>query len=129
MLRFCRVSHTVILTTSQLIDDILDFEGKTSLMGKPTLNDMKQGMATLPVLLAARHYPKEVNKLIGRKFNQTGDVEEAMEYVLKTNSIEQARVQAYQYGACAVASALQLPDSPYRSGLINVVEMTLKREK
>lgn len=113
----------------QLIDDILDFEGKASLMGKPTLNDMRQGMATLPVLLAAGEYPVEINALIGRKFKQDGDVEEAMGYVIRTDSIAKARVLAHEFGASAVASALQLPDSPFRSGLISIVEKTLRRNK
>lgn len=112
----------------QLIDDILDFEGKQSLLGKPTLNDIKQGMATLPVLLAAHDFPSEVNTLIGRKFNQEGDVEQAMDYVERSNGIARARIMAHEFGASAVASAMQLPESPERDGLINIVERVLKRD-
>lgn len=59
----------------QLIDDLLDFEGTKESLGKPALNDIKQGLATAPVLYACRDYPA-VLKLIERKFEAPGDVEE-----------------------------------------------------
>lgn len=37
----------------QLVDDMLDFVGSSSTLGKPTAADLKLGMATAPVLFAA----------------------------------------------------------------------------
>jgi len=36
----------------QLVDDLLDFVATQSSMGKPTAADLKQGLATAPVLFA-----------------------------------------------------------------------------
>lgn len=36
----------------QFVDDVLDFTGSTSQLGKPALNDLKSGLATAPVLFA-----------------------------------------------------------------------------
>lgn len=33
----------------QIVDDILDLTASSSLLGKPALNDIKSGLATLPV--------------------------------------------------------------------------------
>lgn len=38
----------------QLVDDVLDFEQSSETLGKPALNDLKQGIATAPVLFAAQ---------------------------------------------------------------------------
>lgn len=40
----------------QLMDDVLDFEGSEASLGKPALNDLKEGLATAPVLLAAEQH-------------------------------------------------------------------------
>lgn len=37
----------------QLVDDMLDFVGSSSTLGKPAAADLKLGMATAPVLFAA----------------------------------------------------------------------------
>lgn len=34
---------------AQIIDDILDFTGKQDILGKPSLSDLKGGIATAPV--------------------------------------------------------------------------------
>jgi len=59
----------------QLVDDVLDFEQSSEILGKPALNDLRQGLATAPVLLAAQRFPREVAELIKRKFRSEGDVE------------------------------------------------------
>jgi geranylgeranyl pyrophosphate synthase len=47
----------------QLVDDVLDFEQTSETLGKPALADLKQGLATAPVLLAAqvRETPDSLN--------------------------------------------------------------------
>ena len=49
----------------QLIDDILDFESSSGVLGKPVLNDIKSGVATAPVLFAQEQYP-QLNDAIRR---------------------------------------------------------------
>jgi len=63
----------------QLVDDVLDFEQTSETLGKPALNDLRQGLATAPVLLAARTFPDEVGDMVKRKFASEGDVERVRE--------------------------------------------------
>jgi Polyprenyl synthetase len=42
---------------SQLIDDVLDYTGSSSILGKPALNDLASGIATAPALFAAQEQP------------------------------------------------------------------------
>ena len=41
----------------QLIDDVLDYTGSSSILGKPALNDLASGIATAPALFAAQEQP------------------------------------------------------------------------
>ena len=66
----------------QLIDDALDFVASEKEMGKPTGADLCLGLATAPVLFAAHQFPR-LNSLIMRRFEQPGDVEEALILVKK----------------------------------------------
>ena len=66
----------------QLIDDALDFIASEKAMGKPTGADLYLGLATAPVLFAAHQFPR-LNSLIMRRFEQPGDVEEALTLVKK----------------------------------------------
>lgn len=63
----------------QLVDDVLDFEQTSETLGKPALNDLRHGLATAPVLLAARTFPDEVGDMVKRKFASEGDVERVRE--------------------------------------------------
>lgn len=66
----------------QYIDDILDFIGDEKTLGKPKLNDIKEGIATGPVLFACAHDPSFIN-LIQRKFSEPDDIFIANEAALK----------------------------------------------
>ena len=51
----------------QLVDDMLDYTGSATALGKPALNDLRSGLATAPVLYAAELHP-ELRPMILRKF-------------------------------------------------------------
>ena len=51
----------------QLVDDMLDYTGSSTVLGKPALNDLRSGLATAPVLYAAEKHP-ELRPMILRKF-------------------------------------------------------------
>lgn len=58
----------------QVVDDVLDLTGSSTMLGKPALNDLKSGVVTAPVLFAAQQQP-ELCALIKRKFRSSGDVD------------------------------------------------------
>jgi geranyl diphosphate synthase len=72
------------------VDDVLDFTGTTSQLGKPALNDLRSGLATAPVLFAAQEHPR-LQPLVLRRFKSDGDVELAQQLVLESRGIERAR--------------------------------------
>lgn len=58
----------------QLVDDMLDYTVNSVEFGKPAGADLELGLATAPLLFAWKSNP-ELGALVGRKFEQPGDVE------------------------------------------------------
>jgi geranyl diphosphate synthase len=87
----------------QIVDDILDLTASSTLLGKPALNDIKSGLSTLPVLLAAEEHP-ELKPLILRKFKGNGDQAEALRLLGKSQGIPQARKMAEHH--CMMAAEM-----------------------
>eukprot|EP01138_Halocafeteria_seosinensis_P008697 gb/GECG01008889.1/.p1 GENE.gb/GECG01008889.1/~~gb/GECG01008889.1/.p1 ORF type:complete len:177 (+),score=28.28 gb/GECG01008889.1/:1-531(+) len=112
----------------QLVDDMLDFTGQSSYLGKPSLNDMKQGIATAPVLFASEEYPA-VLKLIERKFEAPGDVEKGAQLVEKSDGVERTRKLAFAHTQQALDAIAELHPSKYRTALAALACELMDRTK
>jgi geranylgeranyl pyrophosphate synthase len=112
----------------QLADDVLDFEGSVSSMGKPALADLNAGLSTAPVLFAAEDYP-ELEPMMDRKFRQEGDVERAVELVFASDGIERTKQMARVHAELAMEAALELEPSVHRDALINLAYKVVSRTK
>lgn len=73
----------------QYVDDILDFTGSSKTLGKPAMNDLKEGLITGPVLFASL-YSQELIELLERGCSEEGDLTKAQEIVL-SSGIETTR--------------------------------------
>jgi len=112
----------------QIIDDILDFSGASSEMGKEAGVDMNLGLATAPVLYANQQFP-QLTQLIQRKFSEPGDVDLAHNLVLKSDGLKRSRELAKQFGMKATESLHDLNPSQAKDGLIQLVDTVLNRHK
>lgn len=112
----------------QLVDDVLDFEGSISSMGKPALADLRAGLATAPVMFSARQFP-ELEEMMDRKFGDEGDVERAQQLVFESDGLEQTKHLARLHAEIAMEALLELDDSVYRDSLINLAYKVVSRTK
>ena len=112
----------------QLVDDVLDFEGTLLQMGKPALSDLKAGLATAPVLFAAEVYPT-LETFIQRKFDQEGDIDTTLQYVIQSNGIERTKNLARVHAEYAVQALSVLQPSIYRDALIHLAYKVVSRTK
>lgn len=112
----------------QLVDDILDFEGSLAGMGKPSLSDLKAGLATLPVLFAAEEYP-ELEELIDRKFKNDGDIEFVVDRVFKSKGLERSKELARVHAESGMDAIMSLDGSIYRDSLIQLARQVVSRTK
>jgi hexaprenyl-diphosphate synthase len=112
----CRVSFS-----------LADFEGSASLVGKPVLNDIKQGLATGPVLFAAEQFPA-ILPCIERKFEAPGDVDMVLKYVQAADGVTATRRLAVAHGQAALDALNDLSPGPARTALAALVMRVLNRE-
>jgi len=94
----------------QLIDDVLDFVGSSSSLGKPTLSDLKSGIATAPVLLASLEQPQLIDLTL-RKFKYEGDVEMAARLVAETEGIKKTVEVAERHSRLAMKAVDNFPEA------------------
>jgi octaprenyl-diphosphate synthase len=88
----------------QIKDDLLDYQGRRSIIGKPTGLDLKEKKLTLPMIYALRHgQPKDVRQVL--KFVKGG-----------ARNKELAR-----------QSLLPFPGSPAKEALLSFVDFVMQR--
>ncbi|HEY2756849.1 MAG TPA: polyprenyl synthetase family protein, partial [Pseudolabrys sp.] len=89
----------------QLIDDALDYGGKSAKLGKNVGDDFREGKITLPVVLSFRRGTETErafwNRTLGQGEVRDGDLETAMTMMTKHHAIEDTVGRARHYGAIA----------------------------
>lgn len=90
--------------------------------------DLQLGLATAPVLFAAQKFP-ELNSLIERRFSEAGDVVKALDWVHKSDGLEETKFLAQKYCVEAVRYANNFKSSPFQKELVSLTEKVLNRTK
>ncbi|MBY8974691.1 polyprenyl synthetase family protein [Rhodobacteraceae bacterium NNCM2] len=115
----------------QLADDLLDYGGSSSNLGKNTGDDFREGKVTLPIILAVGRGDEERRafwkRTIAQGKQEDGDLETALTYLAEANALEDTRKTAQQHGATAIAALDAFDDSPMRRGLIDIAEFVIAR--
>ena len=114
----------------QIMDDVLDFTGDPSAVGKPIGSDLLNGLITLPAIYYAEANPqdKDVMSLPEDGWKDTERVERLVEVVRKSPAVEQATEEARQ-AICRALNALEdSPLSPERESLENLANFIVDRK-
>ena len=116
-------------TAFQLIDDLLDYEGATTALGKNVGDDLREGKPTLPLLVAmARGTPAQRDFI--RTAIEHGDVDglpEVIAIVRQTGALEATREAARAEVAVARSSLEQIGASAEREALLYLCAQSLER--
>jgi geranylgeranyl pyrophosphate synthase len=103
----------------QIVDDVLDFVGDEAVMGKVVGSDLRQGMATLPVIELLVEDPD--NPALRRVFDDAdssdGAIVEAIAAVKASNAIPLCLDEARRFVQLARDFLNILPDTPERRTL------------
>lgn len=116
----------------QIKDDILDFEGTSSIMGKPTGNDLRDKKLTLPIIYALKEAEKNevknIKNLIRGKLGSR-EINSILEFVNKYKGISYANDRANEFASKAIDIISKYQDNESRRALIDLVNFILNRKK
>jgi octaprenyl-diphosphate synthase len=116
-------------TAFQVIDDVLDYDGNAAEMGKNLGDDLREGKATLPLILAMQR-GNEAQRQTVREAIETGSVDrlnDIVTIVRETGALEATRDAAAAEAQRAIDAAMQLPDNPHRQAMVVLASQLLNR--
>ena len=114
----------------QLTDDALDLAGEASQLGKPTATDLREGVYSLPVLLAlhrAGAVEAEMRSLLEQMHPSESDIRKVLCLVQESGAINEALDLARQHLVEAQCQLASLPNTPARHSLAGLAEFVLAR--
>ena len=115
----------------QLIDDALDYGGKSAKLGKNVGDDFREGKITLPVVLSFRRGSASErafwNRTLGEGDIQDGDLDEAMALMARHHAIEDTVGRARHYGSIATDALALVPSSAIKTALEESVAFCIAR--
>lgn len=116
----------------QIVDDILDYAGDETTIGKPVGGDLKQGLVTLPLLYYIQENPNDqaVISLKAGHFNQDdAEIARLVSAVNSSQAIERAQADADRFVERAEKYLHDFPESQERSALLEITRYIVERRK
>ena len=116
-------------TAFQVIDDVLDYDGNATEMGKNLGDDLREGKATLPLILAMQRGNEAQSQMV-KEAIEHGSVDRLAEIVAivrETGALDGTREAAASEAQRAIDAAMQLPDNPYRAAMVTLASQLLNR--
>ena len=116
----------------QLIDDVLDYAGDATDLGKNIGDDLAEGKPTLPLIYALEKSDKQQQKLIQQalKTEQLNPemLKDVIEIVRHSGGLEYTQGLAKEQSKAALNCLQALPDSEYRQAMEAMVNFSLSRK-
>lgn len=116
----------------QIKDDLFDFEGVQSIIGKTKGRDLKEQKITLPLIYAMTRSPKEETKNVLRKIKtsvSSSDVRHIIDFTERYGGLDYAKQRLRDYSDQALAALDKFADSPSKDGMKKFVEFNIQRKK
>ena len=114
----------------QIVDDILDFTGDQSAVGKPIGSDLLNGLVTLPAIYYAEANPRnaDVLSLPQGGWKDTERVQRLVDNIRQSKATQQAMDEARQAVSRALKALSDAPVSAEREALENLAKFIVDRK-
>lgn len=117
----------------QIIDDVLDYSASDDIIGKPSGNDLRQGLITLPLIYALQAgqngHLEKVQHVIQKPKEHGDEATEIIAWVMSGPAIRTSLDLARHYAARARAVLSEFASTPERHVLEELVDFVLARSR
>lgn len=113
----------------QISDDIIDVASPADRSGKSPCTDLREGVATLPVIYALRDGAgtTRLRELVSRPITDDDEVEEAVRLISSSSAFAESRAMMERYAALAHTHLATLQPGAARDAIGNLIDFTLAR--
>ena len=113
----------------QIIDDTLDYESDSNIIGKEIGDDLSEGKVTLPMIYALEKTKKVEKKILkdAIKNADASHIDQIVEILLNVDAFQYSRDIAKIESNRALESIDYLPNSKYKTALKLLCELSLER--
>lgn len=114
----------------QIIDDLLDFVGSESQVGKPLGSDLAQGLVTLPTIcyLEENNNDERILSVLNGQ-RKPKSVQVALDLVRNSKAINQVQQEAEHHAGLAKAALVEMPANIYRQTLEEMADYIVNRRQ
>ena len=128
----CLANYAINIGTAfQIVDDILDYTGDSSSMGKNVGDDLLEGKVTLPLIYLLKHgsvtEQQQIRSAIDKP--ETADVEFIINAVKQSQAIQYCSDLAHSFVTKAYQELSIFPDSDYKQAMFELAESAVTRIK
>jgi octaprenyl-diphosphate synthase len=116
-------------TAFQVVDDVLDYEGDPIVMGKNLGDDLREGKATLPLIIAMQRGTDDERNMIQMAI-ETGNLSQLsiiLTIIRNTGALDAARLAAASEATRAIDSLCHIKPSQYKDALLQLASQLLIR--
>ena len=115
----------------QIIDDVLDFTGEQTTVGKPVANDLRQGLVTLPVMYYCEIMPDDpdLGLVLSKRPCDEQTIDRLVESIRRSGAINRAMQEADRYVQRGLAALNGLPEKVEKRSLIDLAKFVTQRNK
>ena len=113
----------------QIIDDTLDYESDSNIIGKEVGDDLSEGKVTLPMIYALEKTTKSDKKILTDAIQNAdaSNINQVVEILMSVNAFQYSRDIANKEANMALESIDILPSSKYKTALKLLCKISLER--
>lgn len=115
----------------QIADDILDYQGDASVMGKNVGDDLNEGKPTLPLIYTMANGSNHEKQLVIQAITEksSDDIKEIIQIIQSNGALEYSRKVAFEYVEKAKSALSTLDENSYSQALNVVTDLAVNRVK